>query len=292
MSRPDGTTPILSISKRDAFRILVCGLHVLGSIVAAVFCFLCDAQKSRQIATVPFALPLSVSPLRNMSHARASRTAFPWGEDDGEPGHLWNPFLLVLAFEWLTACYAMCNLTSLFKHILWPAMGWLATGLAIVITWFALNSGALGVSLPIVLVWAFVTTAVLCIRFDRLRPSITAPIAPVAPVVVPSIMDGRIWLIPKTIAGLKVTGRAIFTPNTLNSEQQEYERVTGVLNRYAEYCVTAPLLFLAVTCLLVPDAPSWYARAASDSRAARLTRLLAGCSSQGSCSYWDAISSG
>jgi hypothetical protein len=287
MSNPDA--PILSISKRDAFRILVCGLHVLGAIVAAVFCFLCDAQKSRQIATVPFALPLSVSPLRNTSHARASRTAFPWGEDDGEPGHSWNPFLLVLAFEWLTACYAMCNLTSLFKHILWPAMGWLAAGLAMVITWFAQNSGVLDRSLPIVLAWAFVTTAVLCIRFDRLRPSIMAPIAPV---VVPSIMDGRIWLIPKTIAGLKVTGRAIFTPDELDTEQQEYERVAGVLNRYAEYCVTAPLLFLAVTCLLVPDAPSWYARTASDSRAARLTRPLAGCSSRGSCSYWAAISSG
>ena len=27
--------------------------------------------------------------------------------------------------------------------------------------------------------------------------------------------------------------------------------------RYLEYCITAPLLFLAVMCLLVPDAPSW-----------------------------------
>ena len=27
--------------------------------------------------------------------------------------------------------------------------------------------------------------------------------------------------------------------------------------RYAEYCVTAPLLFLAVVCLLTVDAPAW-----------------------------------
>ena len=31
----------------------------------------------------------------------------------------------------------------------------------------------------------------------------------------------------------------------------------GVILRYAEYCITAPLLFLAVVCLLVTDAPAW-----------------------------------
>ena len=38
---------------------------------------------------------------------------------------------------------------------------------------------------------------------------------------------------------------------------KEYERVWGVVVRYAEYCITAPLLFLAVTCLMVVDAPAW-----------------------------------
>ena len=32
----------------------------------------------------------------------------------------------------------------------------------------------------------------------------------------------------------------------------------GVMYRYAEYCVTAPLLFISVVCLLVVDAPAWY----------------------------------
>ena len=41
------------------------------------------------------------------------------------------------------------------------------------------------------------------------------------------------------------------------SEQIEYEQIWGVFFRYAEYCVTAPLLFLAVVCLLVVDAPAW-----------------------------------
>jgi hypothetical protein len=37
----------------------------------------------------------------------------------------------------------------------------------------------------------------------------------------------------------------------------ESEQVWGVFFRYAEYCVTAPLLFIAVVCLLVVDAPAW-----------------------------------
>lgn len=37
----------------------------------------------------------------------------------------------------------------------------------------------------------------------------------------------------------------------------EYEQVFGMFFRYAEYCVTAPLLFIAVVCLLVADAPAW-----------------------------------
>jgi hypothetical protein len=41
------------------------------------------------------------------------------------------------------------------------------------------------------------------------------------------------------------------------SEDVDTEMVVGVLIRYAEYCVTAPLLFLAVVCLLIVDAPAW-----------------------------------
>ena len=41
------------------------------------------------------------------------------------------------------------------------------------------------------------------------------------------------------------------------TDQMESEQVWGVFFRYAEYCVTAPLLFIAVVCLLVVDAPAW-----------------------------------
>lgn len=192
MSDPKPDAPVLSISGRDAFRITVCVLHVVGAIVAAAFCFVCDAGKSQQLATVPFALPLAVSPLRNMSRARQARTAFPWGEDDEERYHVWNPFLLVLAFEWLTAGYAMSALAPLAPAIFWPTLAWLGAGLAVVIAWLALNSGAIGVAMPTIVVGSFLVTILLCYRFEMNRPlALSAPGKP--PPLVPSIMDGRIW---------------------------------------------------------------------------------------------------
>lgn len=195
MSAPDPAgAPVLSISGRDAFRIAVCALHVIGAIVAAVFCFTCDASKSRQLATIPFAMPLSVSPLRNMSRARQARVAFPWGEDEEEQHHAWNPFLLVLAFEWLTAGFAMSNLALLVPAIYWPTMVWLGAGLVVVISWLAVNSSVIGVAMPIIVIGSFVVTVILCIRFEITRPFFTARAQlAVKPPLLPSVMDGRIW---------------------------------------------------------------------------------------------------
>jgi hypothetical protein len=74
------------------------------------------------------------------------------------------------------------------------------------------------------------------------------------------IFTGRV--IPRRIKGLKQP--SLIQGETLAgglgdapTDQMESEQVWGVFFRYAEYCVTAPLLFIAVVCLLVVDAPAW-----------------------------------
>ena len=69
-------------------------------------------------------------------------------------------------------------------------------------------------------------------------------------------------VIPRRIKGLKqptrIQGEALAgVQGDTNTDQMEGEQVWGVFFRYAEYCVTAPLLFIAVVCLLVVDAPAW-----------------------------------
>jgi len=58
--------------------------------------------------------------------------------------------------------------------------------------------------------------------------------------------------------------------------QKEMDLMTleGVIFRYLEYCVTAPLLFLAVVCLLIPDAPAWYAHRRHETKTRELTCLF------------------
>lgn len=66
-------------------------------------------------------------------------------------------------------------------------------------------------------------------------------------------------MVPPTV---KALGQNPMLQEVTRQEQElawaeEVEQVWGVFFRYVEYCITAPLLFLAVVCLLVVDAPAW-----------------------------------
>ena len=67
-------------------------------------------------------------------------------------------------------------------------------------------------------------------------------------------------IIPRAIRHLKrpydTLANDAAGPNTLSLDTEIF---WGVIYRYAEYCVTAPLLFISVVCLLYVDAPAWYA---------------------------------
>jgi hypothetical protein len=65
--------------------------------------------------------------------------------------------------------------------------------------------------------------------------------------------------IPRRIASLKGASDVYSVrKETAESKQTFAEVVDSIAFRYAEYCITAPLLFLAIMCLLVNDAPAWY----------------------------------
>ncbi len=69
--------------------------------------------------------------------------------------------------------------------------------------------------------------------------------------------SGRKWMVP-ALRSLRSLDREapVFSLQGLGVDTSNENQV-GVLYRYAEYCITAPLLFLAVVCLLVVDAPAW-----------------------------------
>jgi hypothetical protein len=101
------------------------------------------------------------------------------------------------------------------------------------------------------------------------EPAPEAAVAPVMPaeVVQKTSTGGRVWLIPSTIAGLRGRKGWHHSYSRLSADEGETqltyhklvteEYTNGVILRYIEYCITAPLLFLAVVCLMVPDPPAW-----------------------------------
>ncbi len=63
--------------------------------------------------------------------------------------------------------------------------------------------------------------------------------------------------VPRGVNGLKMPLMINGEASSLETLAEEEKEVMIVAFRYAEYCVTAPLLFLAVVCLLTVDAPAW-----------------------------------
>jgi hypothetical protein len=64
--------------------------------------------------------------------------------------------------------------------------------------------------------------------------------------------------VPRNVRSLKADAFGLGSDSNDPQDKKFDERTTRIVAfRYAEYCVTAPLLFLAVVCLLTVDSPAW-----------------------------------
>jgi hypothetical protein len=252
-------------------------IHAAGAITAMVLAFTCDTGKAKQVARKPYLLDHLP---QGLSSRAGFYAAFPWDEGGEFHNYEWNPFALIFVFEWLTAAFALRPLMYYTEKLPWLFRlweGWLAVGLALYIAWSATNSGGICVAMFITVLVSFLICAV--VGYASIAPKILGysvnllvqqapPSAPPPPEklktkVVQQFPDawGRVWSIPSSIAGLR---RRVWDDYARlagsegeHAEQQKSEYTYGVIIRYIEYCVTAPLLFLAVLCLMVPDAPAW-----------------------------------
>jgi hypothetical protein len=62
--------------------------------------------------------------------------------------------------------------------------------------------------------------------------------------------------IPRAVKGLKL-GPEVTSDTPALLAPNDFHDAKIIAFRYSEYCLTAPLLFLAVACLLTVDAPAW-----------------------------------
>ena len=259
-------------------------LHGLSAIAALVMCFYCDVGRIRHQARTPGVVPYPID-TRNIS-AQLFLAAYPWAEDDEFVTHTWNPFALVATFQWLTAGFAL-------RTVMGPAWNgvistvwcvWLSLGYGLYATWsFTSFGGPFCVAMFATITASYIAAFVLCLMFvgppslsvlyhggvvyakvppgdsdgkSQLKPGSDSTLA------VWTGEDGRAWMVPRAVKALKTpgTGRDGALPGKA-PPMLTMEQSLGVIYRYAEYCITAPLLFIAVVCLMVVDAPAWYAAA-------------------------------
>jgi hypothetical protein len=230
-------------------------LHGLGALTAAGLSFGCDTGKAQQTARVP----AYIEYLPGDPPHRYFLAAFPWDEGAEFVTHTWNPFALIFVFEWLTAAFALRPLKRVLAEpdaLAQACVAWLFAGVGVFLGWTFTNSGGVCVAQLCTVLVSFLATGVVCV-WDGL---VVAPSNKYAAVPDPPDKEeekfadehGRLWRIPARIGGSADVGKKLGT-----SAYNYTEEISGVAWRYAEYCITAPLLFLAVVCLMVTDGPAW-----------------------------------
>jgi hypothetical protein len=246
------------------FYALLPALHAIGALIALSLSFACDTGKARQVARIPVLLRSDMATNQNFL------AAYPWDEGGEFTGYDWNPFALIFVFEWLTAAFALRTLkyfVSSPELLLRVWFAWLLAGLTVFIAWSLTNSGGICVAMFVVVIASFVLCAALGYFNLFMLDIIIGPTDSEMKACPKGLLFrdhmGRVWNVPRTIGRLRYTQVSDSSEDDagqtgdLTARQKDFENVFGVSMRYAEYCITAPLLFLAVVCLMVTDAPAW-----------------------------------
>ena len=151
------------ISGRNGFHIAIVVFHFISSVLATVLVFQCDVARGNQQATIPFALP----PPPGITEIMSYRGGYPRAEDGEYVGNSWNPYALIMAFEWITVAFAICNLKPIMGNAQNYSWLWLAVGAILLVLWNFLNMHSMCVAMNLVLFWSFLAAAMICLYFDE-----------------------------------------------------------------------------------------------------------------------------
>jgi hypothetical protein len=236
-------------------------LHAIGAILALSLSFACDTGRAVQTARIPYRLPL---PTINFSFSsdRAFLAAYPWDEDGEFITHQWNPFALIFVFEWLTAGFALRPLMYFMQSnglLMQAWIGWLAAGVVLFLAWTFVNSEGYCVAMLCTVLASFALSMVVAyLALIEDDTGLSIRLAKDKKAGGYEVLQGRVWWVPQGVAGLRrrTLAEDVYATDAMVVDKEQ-ENSWGVIVRYIEYCITAPLLFLAVVCLMVVDAPAW-----------------------------------
>lgn len=253
----------MPIEYKQVFYAALPVLHGVGAILAVSLSFVCGSGNAKQTGLIP-----STISLQGLTGDTGFYAAYPWDEGGELAGQNWNPFALIFVFEWLTAGFALRPLryfTDKPDHLLAIWVAWLVVGLGVFMAWTFTNSGGICPAMFASVLASFVASAGLAYVTLRPPPALASLLAAKPRFKKLESEDyhdhhGRTWKVPSCVQGLRAR-RSLSAPEDEPVSgtwvDDEFENNLGVVYRYAEYCITAPLLFIAVVCLMVVDAPAW-----------------------------------
>lgn len=192
--------------------------------------------------------------------AQCWRESGDWVDDEPVPHHGWNPYGLVLVFEWVSTAFALFYLREhpWFRgKATWGAVGWLACGGGVYGAFYGVK-GSGNWCEPLICFASLLAGAAVLWTYDRFE---AAFLHEVREGVVEAVgrrflvhqQNGYLWRVPPGLATDPVEADG----HTVESVVLRLQKRLRIMLRYAEYSITAPLLFMAVLSLFVVGPPAW-----------------------------------
>jgi hypothetical protein len=121
-----------------------------------------------------------------ITEAQAFRAAFPLAQDSPVTAYVWNPYILVASFEWITAAFAMSILRHWVPSIREWVLGWLVAGAVATVGWFtrhyifsdSTHGAKLAVAMGIILFFSYTAAGVICSMYIELGSILSPALIP------------------------------------------------------------------------------------------------------------------
>ena len=233
-------------------------MHFVMAIVVVSISFQCHSERYTNWATKMLPFP-SQCPA-NQTQAWCFKEAQPWADDEPLDYHAWNPFMMVTVFEFISAGFALFYLREQHQWPKWLQLFcryfplvWIEIGFVLYLAWFFQRAQP---NWNEVLVVACSTTSSVLVLyfFDSWKDWFSGEVSR----GLAHFFDRRFslayrygvsWHIPIRLAN-----------EAFQDDTEVLSRLSirlSVLLRFAEYCLTASLLYIAVLSLFVVAPPSW-----------------------------------
>jgi hypothetical protein len=181
--------PWIPSESSDRLHLVLVLLHTAGAIGAYLMSTLCEVIPANQQAMVPARMDRVLYTAASLKAAEITqgqvfRAAFLLAQDSPFVTHVWNPYILVASFEWITAAFAMCTIRHWIRSIREWVLGWLVVGAAGTVVWYARHyvfsstEGAkLSIAMGIILGFSYGAAGVICSKYIEMENTID-PLAP------------------------------------------------------------------------------------------------------------------